>query len=149
MFALFITYPLVKALSFMGALSACPKPTFFGLVPWYQYMTLIRDTNTGQCSIANFNPGSTAGTQNVLDLHSPFLLIGLAVLDDLIRVAALIAVGFTIYGGITYATSEGSPDATGKAKSTIINAMIGLVIALFAVAIVNFLGNKLGGNPVG
>ena len=80
----------------------------------------------------------------MLGSHSWFLLIGLAILDDLIRIAALVAVGFVIYGGIQYVTSQGSPDQTKQAQQTIINALIGLVLAILASSIVAFIGNRLG-----
>ena len=69
------------------------------------------------------------------------MLIALALLDDLIRIAALVAVGYVIYGGIQYSTSQGSPDATKKAQSTIINALIGVSMAVLAASIVAFIGN--------
>jgi hypothetical protein len=108
------------------------KPKLFGLEPWYQYLQL--DSN---CNVKNFtilNPSHP----------SSFLLIGLAILDDLIRIAALVAAGFVIYGGIQYVTSQGSPDATNKARETIINALIGLVLAIVAASLVSFIGTKLG-----
>lgn len=126
----------------------CAKPTFFMLVPWYQYLNLQTEniknpdgTTSSVCQILNFNTDAA----HVLGAHSPILLIGLAILDDLIRIAAFVAVGFVIYGGIQYVTSQGSPDATRKALQTIINALIGVVIAILAAAFVGFLGNKLGG----
>lgn len=115
------------------------KPTFFGLVPWYQYLTTVPDS-AGGCKITNFD------NDHVLGSTSPFLLIALAVLDDLIRIAALVAAGFIIYGGIQYITSQGSPEDTKQAQQTIINALIGLVIALVAVALVAYIGSKLGGS---
>jgi uncharacterized membrane protein len=117
------------------AVNCADRPTFFGLYPWYQYLQL-QDDGLGHCMVQNFH---------TLGSNSSFLLIALAVIDDLVRVAALIAVFFVIYGGITYITSQGSPDQTGKAQSTIINALIGLAIALIAAAFVNYLGNTLGG----
>lgn len=141
MFA-FLLSPLVMGLvryKVFGAVATCAKPQFFGLVPWYQYLDM--DPTQG-CKITNFNDGQNA--QTVLGTHSPLLLIGLAIIDDLIRAAALVAVGFVIYGGITYATSQGSPDATSQAQGTIVNALIGLVIALIAVGFVTYIGNTLG-----
>ena len=118
------------------AAANCGKPTFFGLVPWYQYLQVGADSN-GQCTVQNIT---------VLDPNhaSSFLLIGMAVIDDLLRVAALVAFFFIIVGGFNYMTSQGAPDAVGKAKSTIMNALIGLVIAIMATAIVNYIGNSLG-----
>ena len=115
--------------------AACSKPTFLGVLkPWYQYLNLQKDA-TGHCSVTGFN---------ALGGHSGFLLIALAILDDLIRIAALVAVGYVIYGGIQYSTSQGSPDATSKAQSTIINALIGVMVAVLAASIVTFIGNRLG-----
>lgn len=113
--------------------------TFFGLVPWYKYLSLQYDASTGNCRITSFDKGK------VLGKSSPVMLIALAILEDLIRVSALVAVGFIIYGGFQYLTSQGSPDDTKRAQQTIINALIGLVVALMAVGIVSFIGTQLGG----
>ena len=43
-----------------------------------------------------------------------------------------------ILGGVTYVTSNGDAAKLAKAKNTIIYSVIGLVIALLAFAIVNF-----------
>lgn len=134
MFALLLS-PLTQTFA-----AACGKPTFLGLIPWYQYLELSKDKVTGSCRIINFDQ-----TTQVLGAHSPFLLIALAVLDDLIRVAALVAVGFVIYGGIQYVTSQGSPEATTKARESIINALIGLILAILAASIVAFIGSSLAG----
>lgn len=134
MFAMLVT-PLLQTFAADG----CTKPTFLGLVPWYQYLNLAKDA-VGKCSVTNFNDST-----KVLGAHSPFLLIALAILDDLIRIAALVAVGYVIYGGIQYTTSQGSPDATKKAQQTIINALIGVVLAVLAASIVAFIGNRFGG----
>ena len=118
------------------SVGACPKSQFFGLVPWYQYLTLDAD-----CNVANFQvfPSSDGKTK------SDIPLVLLAIVDDLLRIAGLLAVGFVIYGGIQYITSQGSPDGTAKAQSTVLNALIGLAIALIAVAGVSFVGRALGG----
>lgn len=51
--------------------------------------------------------------------------------------SGIIAVIMIIYGGIQYVTSVGNPQATSKAKSTIIYSVVGLLIVIFAAAIVN------------
>jgi hypothetical protein len=66
-----------------------------------------------------------------------------AVVEIILRVGALVAVGFVIYGGFQYMLSQGEPDRTKNARNTIINAVIGLVIAIFATIIVNFVGGRL------
>lgn len=133
MFALIIS-PLLQTFA-----ATCNKPTFLGVLkPWYEYLNLAPDA-VGKCSVTNFNDSA-----HVLGQHSPFLLIALAILDDLIRVAALVAVGYVIYGGIQYSTSQGSPDSTRKAQSTIINALIGVAVSVLAASIVAFIGKRLG-----
>jgi len=135
--------PLLTIFSLGEAVPGCAKDSILGLVPWYVYLTPTRNSYTGRCDFKEFSntdPGSLFG------LHSPLFLIGLAVLNDLIRVAALVSVGYVIYGGIQYAVSQGSPDATHKAQQTIINALIGLVLSILAAAIVGFIGNSLGGS---
>lgn len=122
---------LSALLTTFGASAACQKP-FFGLKTWYYYL----DTNA-QCEIVNFKFLPTNGTSDVL-------LIGVALIDDLIRVAGFVAIGFVIYGGILYVTSQGSPDQTSKAQNTIQNALIGLAVAVLAVAAVSFLGARIG-----
>lgn len=138
-----LALPLLQT---FAATASCGKPTFLFLVPWYQYLTLKVNPNTNNCTITDFDAqGSGVGAQdNVLGLHSPFLRIGLAVLDDLLRIAALVAVGYIIAGGITLITSQGSADGAKKGRETIINALIGLTTAIIAASIVSFIGNRLG-----
>jgi hypothetical protein len=104
--------------------------SFFGLPHWYQYLSFQQNFD-GTCTPNFVFPGD-------------ILLILLAVLDILLHVAALVAVGAIIYGGFQYLTSQGEPEATKHALSTIINALIGLAITILAVAIVSFIGTKLG-----
>lgn len=56
-------------------------------------------------------------------------------------VAALI---FTLYGGILWATSQGDKQKLDHARRTIIFAIIGLIIMLFAFIIIQLVGTLLG-----
>ena len=60
------------------------------------------------------------------------------VVNILLWAIGLISVIMIIIGGIRYATSNGDSNAVTAAKNTIMYAVIGLVIAIFAYAIVNF-----------
>lgn len=117
----------------------CNKPTFFGLEPWYEYLTVkpVQDQNgeNTYCEVQSFTP---------LGKNSSVLLIALAIVDDLLRIAGIIAVVFIIVGGFKFITSQGSPDGTTQGRTTIINALIGLVIALVAISLVSFIGHKFG-----
>jgi hypothetical protein len=130
MFNIFTALPT----ALFAAAPVCKK-TLLGLIPWYQYLTL----DPKDCHILNFD-----NANQVLGQHSAFLLIILAIIDDLLRIAAFVAVGYIIYGGIQYITSQGAPDSTKKALSTIINALIGLAVAIMSASIVGYLGHKLG-----
>lgn len=114
----------------------CAKQDFFGLVPWYQYLDYGKDPDTGSCAIKNFVVVE-AGKSSSLPL------ILLAVVDDLLRIAGIVAVGFIIYGAIKYTTSQGVPDQTSQAQNTIINALIGLVVAMIGVGLISFVGRSL------
>jgi hypothetical protein len=132
----------MSLLSLPTTLAALPSQcniSFFALPPWYKYLPLQYDAVTKTCNVDD-TKFQLLGTGS----NSGLLLIALAIVDLLLRVAALAAVGFVVWGGIQYVTSQGDPSATSKAKNTIINALVGLVIAMFATGIVVFVGTKLG-----
>lgn len=60
------------------------------------------------------------------------------IVNAIVGVLGLVAVVFIIVGGVNYMTSGGDSGKLQKAKSTILYAVIGLVIAVLAFAIVNF-----------
>lgn len=60
------------------------------------------------------------------------------VINVILSVMGIIAVVMIIIGGIQYTTSSGDPQKATRAKNTILYAIIGLVVALLAFAIVNF-----------
>ena len=64
------------------------------------------------------------------------------VINTLLLVLGMIAVIMIVIGGVRYATSGGDSSQTKAAKDTILYAVVGMVVALLAYAIVNFvLGN--------
>ncbi len=105
--------------------TACGHSKFFGLPHWYEYIA------------------QPPGCQPALTKLSDVWLIGAAILEILLRIAAIAAVAYVMYGGVTYVTSQGEPDKTQKAKSTIVNALAGLIIAVMATAIVGFIAGRI------
>ena len=79
------------------------------------------------------NMTKTADTQNT----SVNTLIR-NVINILLWAIGIVSVIMIIIGGIRYATSNGDSNQVTAAKNTIMYAVIGLVIAIFAYAIVNF-----------
>lgn len=61
-------------------------------------------------------------------------------------VVGFISVVMLIWGGIRYIISGGDNKKITDAKNTILYALLGLVIAFFAYAIVNFVLNAIGAN---
>ena len=60
------------------------------------------------------------------------------IINMVIFLVGLIAVVMVIIGGIQYSTSQGDSAKVKKAKDTIMYGIIGLVVAILAFAIVNF-----------
>lgn len=106
-------------------------------LPWYHYLP-GEDDPSGKC-----HPVFPKDSSGKADYVKGISLVALSVLDTLIRLSSLLAVGFLIYGAIQYITSQGEPNGLAAAKSTIANALIGLVIVMMAVAIVQFIGNSV------
>lgn len=118
------------------------KGGFFGLEPWYHFMPdeLYPPPN---CGIHCFNILIQGTANECGQTNSDIPGVFLAVIDDLLRVAGLLAVGFIIVGSFQYVGSRGNPERTAQAQSTVISALTGLAIALVAVAFVSFIGSKL------
>ena len=51
-----------------------------------------------------------------------------------------------IYGGFRYATSGGNQDSVNAAKNTILYAVVGIVVALLAFAVVQWVIGAIGGS---
>ena len=64
--------------------------------------------------------------------------VAITLIDVILGALGIVAVVVVILGGIQFVTSTGDPAKTKKAKDTILYGIIGLVVALLAFAIVNF-----------
>ena len=60
------------------------------------------------------------------------------ILNYVIGILGIVAVGVIIIGGVTYMTSSGDASKVKKAKDTILYGVIGLIVVALAFAIVNF-----------
>lgn len=128
---MFITvFAFIKSLPFVFAAGCSAKPFFFFLPPWYKYLKFSSDP-AGGCAVQLNN------------FPNDILLIGLAVLDMLIRLAGFVAVISIIISGIMYITATGTPEKAASARRRLYNSLIGLAIALVATGFVAFIGNKL------
>ena len=67
----------------------------------------------------------------------------------LLYIIGAISVIMLVIGGLRYVISGGNDQAVTGAKNTILYAIIGIVVALLAYAIVNFVIGAIGGDMMG
>lgn len=82
----------------------------------------------------SFDKCSGAGTAEKRSLMGTLQVV----INVILAVLAFVTVAMIIIGGINYSTSQGDAGKVKKAKDTILYGVIGLVVALLAFAIVNF-----------
>lgn len=104
--------------------AACADSPLFGLPHWAEGLSF-----DGDCNVINFSLG------NIWDVVSNVVRIALGL-------AGYLAVIFIIVGGIMFITSQGEPDRLKTARSILVNAILGLVIAVLASAIVAFIAGR-------
>lgn len=66
------------------------------------------------------------------------------VINVVLGVVGIIAVVMMIIGGISFITSQGDAGKVTKARNTILYGVVGLIVALLAFAIVNFVLTNVG-----
>lgn len=117
---------IIDLISRFGA--TCTGGDFMGFPKWYKYLG-------GQ--------GSGAECAPVLTHINDVWLILLAVVEILLRVAAIAAIIFIVYAGIRYITARGNSDKITSARIAIQDALIGLVITIMAIALVSYIGTRV------
>ena len=66
-----------------------------------------------------------------------------AIVELFLRFAALLAIGMIVWAGIQFISSQGEADGVAKAKQTMINALMGLLLAVIATAAVSFVAGSV------
>ncbi len=137
--AILTTFSLVGALLAPTALfatpasAACSDAGVLGITPWYRGLQEEKD---GACLIKSPSNGKGEMTKFITT-------IALNVLQAGFTIAAYVAIFFIIKGGFLYIVSAGSAQGMEDGKKSIVNAVIGLVIVLLAVAIINTIASIL------
>lgn len=111
--------------------------------PWYKYLDgeeVSYSDGAGTVKRCHVKAATKGGETDILKTVS---LVAIAIIELLTRLSALIAAGFIIYGSIQYITSQGEPEGIGNAKTTIANAIVGLIIVILAIGIVQFVGRLI------
>jgi hypothetical protein len=119
-FSLFVMFSLVSPAVQAKSAGDCGR-TFFGIPYWYKYLDFDEDCNI-----------KTKDQENV-----PAKII-LGIIDIALFLAGLLAVIMIMWGGFQFIFANGEPGSIANARKTILNAVIGLVIAILASQIVRF-----------
>ena len=127
-FALFIASPVMVTAVPQPVSAACGDDRFLGIPPWYRGLTKETD---GICNIVS--PNAVGG------LNQFIWRIVLNVIDMALVIVGDISVFFLLYGGFQFVAGGGSSDQVAKARKTILNAIIGLAIALGSIGILNLI----------
>lgn len=103
------------------------EPKILTIEPWYHDLC---KAGTNDVEVGS-NPAEFAGQ------------VAINLLSIALQLAGYLAVGFVIWGGIKYILAAGDPGKLSSAKTIIQNALIGLLLALSAVAILNLITSNI------
>ncbi len=96
--------------------------------------------DTGLSAIQNSFPSSGVGAA-----RTPIEFITW-IINTMLLFAGIVAVVFTIIGGYQYISAGGNAEQAEKGKTTVINAIIGVVIIILSYVIINVIVNLVGNN---
>jgi Type IV secretion system pilin len=122
--------------------AACPGTTSTGTTGGASGLTPNVCPNN-QCPVFNNAANLKIADKNAV---SNFIL---SIARFFTFIAAAIAVLFIVYGGYLYIGDGGDDKRAATGKKVLINALIGLAVAILAYTIVTFIGSTLEGNLVG
>ncbi len=102
--------------------------------------------NKTLCDDPDIDPAlkDAAGCLTGDDRDKTIMPVVTTIIEVVMGVIGVIAVGVIIYGGVTYTISTGDSAKTTKAKNIILYGVIGLVVALLAYTLVTFVSKSLG-----
>lgn len=118
------SFVMIMSLLGLGAVSLSPSVT-----------AATRDTvKSGVTGVGGTDSGNSA---------DDFKTVIKNVINILLFLIGMIAVIFIVIAGFRFVTSNGDANTVSQAKNTIIYAVLGIVIAVMAYAIVNFILDNL------
>lgn len=120
-----------------------------GVLTLASVLMLTLPVSAVTCPTGTNRQGSSASTLAECNIENDNSLIPtiLNIIQVTIGVLALVAVIVIIFAGVQYTTSAGDAGKVKKAKDSILYGIIGLVIAILAFAIVNFVLSSLTKKP--
>lgn len=120
-----------------------------GVLTLASVLMLTLPVSAVTCPTGTNRQGSSASTLAECNIENDNSLIPtiLNIIQVTIGVLALVAVIVIVFAGVQYTTSAGDVGKVKKAKDSILYGIIGLVIAILAFAIVNFVLSSLTKKP--
>lgn len=110
--------------------------------------TLVSSTGTASAQLnRTFTCDSSSGLNCSAGTNVNSLIK--TVINWVLGITFGIAVLFLIVGGFWYITSAGNEENAAKGKTTVINAIIGIVIIILSYVIVNVISNLVASNGNG
>lgn len=107
--------------------------------------TIVATALTGRASAAVSGVQEGANAAQGSDQESDLVANIKTVTDTMLFVIGVVAVIMLIVGGFRYIFSGGNSQNTTAAKDTILYAVVGIVVALLAYALVNFVLGQFSG----
>jgi hypothetical protein len=114
----------------------CTEHPFLTFPAWYRG---VENKSDPHCAILSPSDPSIGGLSNFI------WRIVLNVIEIVLQIIGFAATIMIIVGGFRFLTSAGNPSGVEAGKKTLTNAIIGLVIALAAIAIVNIIFGLITG----
>ena len=111
----------------VGALALCLL-VVFGLAVITSGDTVLAQAEEVKRGVDTLSGGNTASAESTLE----------TIVNTFLFIIGALSVVMIVYGGFRYVTSAGESSAVSAAKNTILYAVVGLVIALCAYAISDF-----------
>lgn len=139
-FAFFVAAPVFAVAIPASSVNAAPtadsscEQRFLGAPTWFRGMA-AKDAND-KCFI--MSPEDFGGIGNFI------WRIALNIIEMGLFIAGYLAVFFILFGGFQFLTGGGNPGQIEKARKTILNAVIGLVISMASIAVTNLIFGLLG-----
>ena len=128
-FAVLMGSALIGAAFSTPALAGC-NDTFFGIPSWCR--GLVNESD-GNIDFPVLNSGSQDSLQKFI-----WTVVG-NISDGIFRIIGVVSVAFIIWAGYQYMIALGDSGKMARAKTTLANAIIGLVISILASSIVNLI----------
>jgi len=115
----------------------CEK-RILGFPTWYRGLSAI--DAKGECTVISPDQLNTSiSSEPSNGLQNFIWKVVLNVIEIGLFIAGYVALFFVLYGGFQFLTGGSNPGQVEKARTTILNAVIGLAISMAAIAAVNLI----------